>query len=49
MEDYIFLDKGVLAKSNSELVAMAIPIIRQIGGSVGSSLDMRHMLQLAGA
>ena len=49
MEDNIFLDKGVLAKSNAELVAKAVHIIRQMGGSVASSLDMRHMLQLAGA
>lgn len=49
MEDNIFLDKGVLAKSNAELVAKAVHIIRQMGGSVASSHDMRHMLQLAGA
>jgi uncharacterized protein (DUF849 family) len=49
MEDNIFLDKGVLAKSNAELVAKAVHIIRQMGGSVASSVDMRHMLQLAGA
>ena len=48
MEGNICWDKGVLAKSNAELVTKAVHIIRQMGASVASSLEMRQMLQLAG-
>ena len=45
MEDNIYLEKGVLVKSNAELVAKAA-IIRQMGGRIASSHDARAMLNL---
>lgn len=46
MEDNIFLEKGVLATSNAQLVAKAKRIIRDIGGELASPKDMREMLHL---
>jgi uncharacterized protein (DUF849 family) len=46
MEDNIFLEKGVLAKSNAELVAKAAHLITQMGGYIASATDMRSMLGL---
>jgi uncharacterized protein (DUF849 family) len=46
MEDNIYLEKGVLVKSNAELVAKAADIIRQMGGRIASSHDAREMLNL---
>ena len=46
MEDNIFLEKGVLAKSNAELVAKAAHLITQMGGYIASAIDMRSMLGL---
>lgn len=48
MEDNIYLDKGVLATSNAQLVAKARDIIRSLGGDVASPHDARQMLGLAG-
>ena len=46
MEDNIFLEKGVLAQSNAELVAKAVDILRQLGGSIATPADARAMLNL---
>jgi uncharacterized protein (DUF849 family) len=46
MEDNIFLEKGVLAKSNAELVAKAVDIVRQMGGAIASAGEARAMLNL---
>jgi uncharacterized protein (DUF849 family) len=46
MEDNIYLEKGVLAKSNAELVAKAVNIIKQMGGEIASTDDARAMLNL---
>jgi uncharacterized protein (DUF849 family) len=46
MEDNIYLEKGVLAKSNAELVAKARRIVRDLGGELASSREVRTMLQL---
>ncbi len=46
MEDNIYLEKGVLAKSNAELVAKAADMVRQMGGSIASATDARAMLNL---
>jgi uncharacterized protein (DUF849 family) len=48
MEDNIYLDKGVLATSNAQLVAKARDIIRSLGGDVASAREARQMLGLAG-
>ena len=47
MEDNIFLEKGVLAKSNAELVTKAVDILKQLGGSIASPAEARAMLGLA--
>jgi len=46
MEDNIYLEKGVLAQSNAELVAKAADIIRQMGGRIASPHEARDMLNL---
>lgn len=47
MEDNIFLEKGVLATSNAQLVAKAKRIIRDLGGELASPREMRQMVGLA--
>ena len=44
LEDNIYTSKGVLAKSNAELVIMAKDIIRLLGGQVASPSDARDIL-----
>jgi len=46
LEDNIYLAKGVLAKSNAELVAKAVDIVGQLGGRVASTSEARAMLNL---
>jgi uncharacterized protein (DUF849 family) len=46
MEDNIFLEKGVLAKSNAELVAKAVDIIKQLGGEIASATESRTIFGL---
>ena len=47
LEDNIYLEKGVLAKSNAELVSKAARILRDLGGELASSVEARAMLGLA--
>jgi uncharacterized protein (DUF849 family) len=47
MEDNLFMSKGVLAKTNAELVAHAANILRSLGATIASSADARAMLGLA--
>ena len=47
LEDNIYLSKGVLAKSNAELVAKARRIVEDLGGAVASVAEARAMLGLA--
>jgi hypothetical protein len=44
MEDNIYTSKGVLAKTNAELVTMAADIIRLLGGEVSSPSEAREIL-----
>jgi uncharacterized protein (DUF849 family) len=44
MEDNIYTSKGVLAKTNAELVKMAVEIIKLLGGSVASYSEARDIL-----
>jgi uncharacterized protein (DUF849 family) len=46
MEDNIFLEKGVLATSNAQLVQRAKDIVRQLGGDIASAKEAREMLGL---
>ena len=47
LEDNIYLEKGVLAKSNAELVAKARDIVLALGGAIASPAEARAMLGLA--
>jgi uncharacterized protein (DUF849 family) len=47
MEDNLYMSKGVLAKSNAELVAHAAGILRMLGADIASAKDARAMLGLA--
>jgi 3-dehydrocarnitine:acetyl-CoA trimethylamine transferase len=47
MEDNLFMSKGVLAKTNAELVAHAANILCSLGATIASSADAREMLGLA--
>lgn len=44
MEDNIYVRKGMLAKTNAELVNMAVEIIKLLGGEVASYNDARDIL-----
>ena len=47
MEDNLYVSKGVLAKTNAELVAHAAGILRMLGAEIASAKDARAMLKLA--
>jgi 3-keto-5-aminohexanoate cleavage enzyme len=44
MEDNIYLSKGVLAKSNSELVSKMARIVRELGFEAATAAEAREML-----
>jgi uncharacterized protein (DUF849 family) len=46
MEDNLYMSKGVLAKTNAELVAHAAGILRMLGAEIASAKDARTMLKL---
>ena len=46
LEDNIYLSKGVLAKSNAELVTKARRVIEDLGGAVASAAEARTILGL---
>lgn len=46
LEDNVFLEKGVLAKTNAELVTKAVRIIQDLGNDVASCAEARKILQL---
>ena len=48
LEDNIYLSKGVLAKSNAELVAKARRMLEDLGASVATPADARGILGLPG-
>ncbi len=47
-EDNIFIEKGVLAKSNAELVEKVVRIARELGREIATSDDARKILGLKG-
>ncbi|MDB5764762.1 MAG: hypothetical protein JWQ21_3757 [Herminiimonas sp.] len=49
MEDNIYLQHGVLAKSNAELVERAANIIQQMGGEIATPREARSILGLPAA
>ena len=46
LEDNIYLEKGVLAKSNAELVQKAVHILKELGGSIATPGEAREILKL---
>ena len=46
MEDNIFIAKGVLAKSNAELVEKAVRIAKELGREIATPDEARKILQL---
>jgi uncharacterized protein (DUF849 family) len=46
LEDNIYLEKGVLAKTNAELVNKAVRIIRDLGNDVATPQEARELLKL---
>jgi uncharacterized protein (DUF849 family) len=47
MEDNLYLSKGVLAKTNAELVLRAVDILRNLGAEIASAAEARAMLKLS--
>ena len=47
MEDNLYMSKGVLARTNAELVAHAANILRSLGATIATPADARAMLGLA--
>ena len=48
MEDNIFIEKGVLAKSNAELVEKVVRIARELGREIATPEEARKILGLKG-
>jgi uncharacterized protein (DUF849 family) len=46
LEDAVFIDKGILARDNAELVEKAARIIRDLGGTIATASDARRMLKM---
>ena len=46
LEDNIYLEKGVLAKSNAVLVEKGVRILRELGGTVATAAEAREILGL---
>ena len=46
MEDSIYLRRGVLAKTNAELVERVVRIVREYGREIASPAEARAILKL---
>lgn len=49
LEDNLYIEKGVYAKNNAQLVEKAVAIVRMIGAEIASPDDVRRLLGLRGA
>jgi uncharacterized protein (DUF849 family) len=47
MEDNLYISKGVLAKTNAELVSRAVDILHNLGAEIASAVEARAMLGLS--
>ncbi|MDD4149634.1 MAG: 3-keto-5-aminohexanoate cleavage protein, partial [Bacteroidales bacterium] len=45
-EDNLYLEKGVLAKSNGELVAKVVRMAKELGRGIATSAEARQILGL---
>ena len=48
LEDNIYLEKGVLAKTNAELVTKAVRIVKDLGGQIANYQEAREIFNLHG-
>jgi uncharacterized protein (DUF849 family) len=48
LEDNIYLEKGVLAKTNAELVTKAVRIVKDLGGQIANYQEARKIFNLNG-
>jgi len=46
LEDNIYLEKGVLAKNNAELVTKAVRIVKDLGGQIANYQEAREIFNL---
>jgi uncharacterized protein (DUF849 family) len=46
LEDNIFIEKGILAESNAELVTKAVKIVKDLGGRIASYQEAREIFNL---
>ena len=46
MEDNVFIEKGVLAKSNAELVSKVVRIAKELGREIATPDEARQLLAL---
>jgi uncharacterized protein (DUF849 family) len=46
LEDNIYLEKGVLAKTNAELVTKAVRIVKDLGGQIANYQEAREIFNL---
>lgn len=46
LEDNVYLEKGVLAKSNAELVARGVRLVKELGGRIATAGEAREILGL---
>lgn len=46
LEDNIYLEKGVLAESNTVLVQKAVQIVKELGGTIATVGETREILKL---
>ena len=46
-EDNLYLEKGVLAKSNGEMVAKAVSLAKILGREIATPAEAREILGLA--
>jgi uncharacterized protein (DUF849 family) len=46
LEDNVFIERGVLAKTNAELVTKAVRIIQDLGNTIATPAEARNILQL---
>jgi uncharacterized protein (DUF849 family) len=46
LEDNIFIEKGILARSNAELVTKAVRIVKDLGGRIANYQESREIFNL---
>jgi uncharacterized protein (DUF849 family) len=47
MEDNLYMSRGVLARSNAELVTHAADILKSLGAAIATPAEARAMLKLS--